>query len=224
VDLGSRLEEIRAEILAELGTVVPVGMILGHGFGNGTVRLKLAATGEREAKHLVERYGDTVEVTVGLLRYPMDRAEAVVLPRDATSSETVTIEGLAANLELEPTVLAAGSNGGGRVLLRSSAKETIAFGTASSILAWVVDPVTDSPIGGYEGAITLPAASVHLDPGESAEIPVHVGTASCVPELGYVLPPGNHLVRADVPVRDGSRAAAHFLEPVYAHLHVRNRP
>ena len=61
-------------------------------------------------------------------------------------------------------------------------------------------------VASYTGGIAGVGVGGTLAPGESSEIPVLVGTASCGPGVGYALPPGQYDVLVPVVVLYPQRA------------------
>ena len=57
---------------------------------------------------------------------------------------------------------------------------------------------TDQVVGAFDGGIRGVGLGGTLAPGESIDVSVFGGTASCLAELGYALPPGTYDVRAAI--------------------------
>lgn len=53
--------------------------------------------------------------------------------------------------------------------------------------------------GGFAGAVVAIGYGVRLDPGETKDLGVIIGTASCLPDASYVVPPGRYEVIAAIP-------------------------
>lgn len=70
----------------------------------------------------------------------------------------------------------------------------------------VLDPKTLAVVGGYAGAMRAPLVVFQAGSGETVEVPLLVGTASFVPELGYAVPPGEWLLAADLDLGGGKVA------------------
>ena len=64
--------------------------------------------------------------------------------------------------------------------------------------AYVYRQGTDQIVGAYDGGIGGTGVGQTLGPGESIDIDVVGGTASCLADLGYALPPGEYDVRAAI--------------------------
>lgn len=66
--------------------------------------------------------------------------------------------------------------------------------TNGRVTARVLDPSTCRLVGAFAGAQTMPRATFRALPGESATIPLLIGTASPAPNLGYATPPGEWVI------------------------------
>ena len=68
--------------------------------------------------------------------------------------------------------------------------------------------------GTYAGSVAFTAQTVSLEPGESEELRLIVGTDSCLPDTSYVVPPGRYGVIAAIPfsqIDTASRALPHLV-------------
>lgn len=59
----------------------------------------------------------------------------------------------------------------------------------------------DHMAGAFTGAIAMVGTRIELDPGATTELPLTVGTASCLPDASYVVPPGRYEVVAAIHFR-----------------------
>ena len=59
--------------------------------------------------------------------------------------------------------------------------------------------------GTFVGAITAEGFRIGLDPGSSTEVRLIIGTASCLPDTSYVVPPGRYEAVAAIPFNQPSR-------------------
>lgn len=195
------LEEVKSE-LRELA-MAHQGAIHGFGPGWGSVFTRLAADQEPLAARLHARYGAAVTLTLGHFPYPVGRP---VTSADRVSRgsppppQVVTIDGLDARLELSSDHIVAGRNGHGTVVLTNTGAVPLELRTAQPLVAVVLAPETGEVVGGYTGAVAGVGLNVHLAPGGQASVQVLFGTASFRADLGFVLPAGRYLVRAEVPV------------------------
>ncbi len=53
--------------------------------------------------------------------------------------------------------------------------------------------------GKFAGMTFMVGLRIELDPAASMGVPLKVGTASCLPDASYVVPPGRYEVIATVP-------------------------
>jgi hypothetical protein len=84
------------------------------------------------------------------------------------------------------------------VTVTNTGGEVVSFESGSPLTALVYMPGTDEVVGIYTGGIAGVGIGAELGPGESIDVDVLGGTASCDPDLGYALPPGDYEVRAPV--------------------------
>ena len=163
----------------------------------------MAADQEPLAARLHARYGAAVTLTLGHFPYPVGRP---VTSADRVSRgsppppQVVTVDGLDARLELSSDHIVAGRNGHGTVVLTNTGAVALELRTGQPLVAVVLAPETGEVVGGYTGAVAGVGLNVHLAPGGQASVQVLFGTASFRADLGFVLPAGRYLVRAEVPV------------------------
>jgi len=79
--------------------------------------------------------------------------------------------------------------------------------TNGGVTGYVVDPRTGIVVGGFSGAQRLPRVVFRLLPQSSERIPLVVGTASFVPDLGFAVPPGLWAVRVPLALGGGRGAS-----------------
>jgi hypothetical protein len=174
------------------------------GLGWGHVTLRLAATAEDVAAQLAARYGSALEITVGGLPYPLGRR---VEHRPAPPPlEPVEMPGLTAEIVLDDTTLRSGTIGWGRVVLRNAGAAEIRVDSEQPLVASLLEVGTGRKVGAFSGAIAGTGWSATLGPGDETSIHLLVGTDSCEPALGYLLPAGGYLVHTQVPVFLGQGA------------------
>lgn len=194
------LQAIYAEITTLVRDTSSSGSIaMGAG---PPIFVQLSADAEDLAAELVERYGDTVKISVGALPYPD--------PTVATDFDCRGFEGeigagdvvdgdLVATLSLEETTVASGGDFSGTATVTNTGTAELAFASGEPLVAIVFRPGTNDPVGLYVGGIDGVGTGADLPPGESISIRVIGGTASCDPTLGYALPAGDYDVRVYVP-------------------------
>ncbi len=196
---GGQLELVVQEIQQQMA---PGGPVTGVGKGASAVNVTLEADGEAFAAELVETYGAAVEVHVGWFPYPMPAELAasgeVTAACAADLAGPTDMNGLVAELRLDSGTLAAGDGTKGRVVFTNTGTGDVSFETGDPLVGVVVRPGTPEIVGTYSGDIAGVGAGGVLAPGETLEVGLLVGTASCIPANGYVLPPGEYevLVRA----------------------------
>jgi hypothetical protein len=186
-----RLEEIRQAIAARYRE-----LMRSVGRGAGVIHLALRADGQDAAAEVLAEYGELVEITVGLLPYP-DRfggdpmCEPLVGPI-AGDSQLVAVAQLAANS------VRSGLDFRGTVTVRNTGADAFDFQSGPRHAAVVFKPGSGSPSGFWTGGMDAVGFGKLLPPGESVELELVGGTASCDPALGYALPPGQYEVRVPV--------------------------
>ncbi|MBA3875679.1 MAG: hypothetical protein C0498_01865 [Anaerolinea sp.] len=210
---AARLEEIQREIMVLAGD-----RMQSTGIGAGTIDIQLRADGEAIADRIQAAYGEIVTITVGMLRYP-DRslpadASCALLP-DPIISETP----LVAEAALDVAAVRPGADFRGTVTVTNTGPEIVEFASGDPMTAVVFRAGSNRPVGGFTGAIGGVGTGGTLAPGDSLDIGVLGGTASCDPALGYALPPGRYDVRVPVDqytMRDNAPTEISYLlsEPV----------
>lgn len=198
-----QLQTIMASIRDDLRTH-PDGPLMGSGLGWGHITLRLVATAQDVAAQLTTRYGPALEITVGSLPYPSGRR--VEYRPGPAPLEPVDIPGLSAEIVLDDTTLPSGTTARGRVVLRNGGPAQIRVDSEEPLVASLLEVGSGRKVGAFSGAIAGTGWSATLGPGDEASIHLLVGTDSSEPTLGYVLPAGEYLVHAQVPVSLGRGA------------------
>jgi hypothetical protein len=171
---------------------------VGSGSARGVVTVDLRADGEQVAAEIVERYGDLVEVTVGALSYP-DRSLAGGFPCGLTlPPPSDEAEALVAIVELVDPEVASGADYRGVATITNVGEEMVGYESGSPLIAFVFLPGGEDVVGVLTSNVAGVAVQADLGSGDSIEVDVIGGTASCDPELGYSLPAGAYEVRAAV--------------------------
>jgi hypothetical protein len=196
----SRLEEIRQEI-NDTVTSRPRA-VMGFGIGRGRVNVKLAADQEALAASFHERFGNAVELRVGVFPYPpapgTDDQQKGPPAAARPKLPLLPSEEFEVGLEGEIVVSSGGTKGGVlRIHNRGSTESVIE--TNGGVTARVVDPATGDGVGGFFGFQTAPLITFRIAPGARISIPLLVGTASSVKSLGYAIPPGEWAI--EVPIQ-----------------------
>ena len=171
------------------------------------------------AADLDEQFGDDVNLTVGALAYPPSRTRAQRRRLDEELTAELLDPGQAV-VELDgPASVRSGYTLAHGLLVRNLSSAELHILTNGQITAVVVDPNTRHVVGGFAGAQRLPLVTFHIGVGQIRRIPLLIGTASFVPELGYAVPAGRWGVRATITLGP-DRDAARWLTPVLLPLTV----
>lgn len=203
-DLQGALLRIREEDPEAL-TGYP--MLPEHGDDGPPYRILLAPWAADVAEELHRRFGDNVKLQVGALGYPMGSGSGRVPdlpPAELGPDEAeVTLEG----------ALSVRSGHAARhgLIIRNLTSRSLDFQTNGQVTALVVDPGTGEVAGGYSGMQYLPLVRFAASPGTPERIPLLVGTASFVPDLGYAVPPGPWAIRVPLELGDGRRLSTPML-------------
>ena len=209
---GGQLELIVQEIQQRLASGGPV---TGVGKGASAVNVTLEADGEAFAAELVDTYGAAVDVSVGLFPYPMPSELAASTEVHVVCASDIAgptdMNGLVADLRLDDDALPAGDGTEGRVVFTNRGTGDVSFQTDDPLVAVVVRPGTTEIVGTYSGILAGVGAGGVLAPGETLEVGLLVGTASCIPANGYVLPPGEYEVLVRAVIDYSQRSAAPLL-------------
>ena len=199
--LEERTEQDRLAIQQEIvDRARPFLVSVGSGGATGVIEVALRANGEGMARQIVERYGDAVQVTVGMLSYP-DRARADGLTTCGPEMATLRLDTpLRGTLVLESGTVSSGADFGATVRVANLGTGDFDFQSGSPATALVFAPGGSEAIGSFTGGIAGVGLGEVLGPLESIDIDVLGGTASCDPALGYALPSGSYEVRAVIDV------------------------
>ncbi|HEU5043505.1 MAG TPA: hypothetical protein VFT75_05165 [Nocardioidaceae bacterium] len=169
----------------------------------GTFAIHLASWASDIAATLHEKYGETVDLEVGAIRFPgrdFDAGPLRTLPETPADSLGLSVEAIT------PLSVRSGRSAISRVRVVNHSQEKKVLSTNGQLQSAVVDDA-GAVVGRYVGAQNLPFVGFAVEAGSGTEVPVLVGTDSVVPRLGYAVPPGPwHLVvLLDV---DGERTAS----------------
>ena len=198
---GGVAQAVEATLAKELE-----GRFLSIGRAGGSIEVVLAADEEGLADDLLSRYGDAVHVRVGALAFPLEDAEAVCDdPDPSTDVPGLRIEVVA---PAEPISAAGVTPLQLHVELTNDGDIPIQFDSGTAV-GTILD--LSGKVVSASGTILIADVGfgVDLGPGASTELPLMVSTASCDPELGYVLPPGEYQLVAAVQHSDGDTTTLH---------------
>jgi hypothetical protein len=185
---GQASQALSAALTSELA-----GRFSSISQGGGPIVIVLAASEERLARDLVDRYGDAVDVTVGALAFPIDKASSVCT---AAGGEEAPLGLDAAIVPLDGPIVSGGVQPASfEVRLTNVSEAPIQFTTGTAI-GTILD--TNGNVVATSANVVLADVGMFVDlaPGASTTLPGVVDTASCDPSLGYLLPPGDYLMVA----------------------------
>jgi len=185
------VERIQQEIVDAAGP-----RMRSVGIGAGTIHVALRADGEALAERIQAQYGDVVEIQVGLQAYPRGRQPAVDCAERV--GQMVVGSPFAATLHLETPTVRSGEDFKGTATVRNRTDVPVDFESGDPMTALVYRRGTDQVVGVYDGGIGGTGLGARLLPGETIDVSIVGGTASCLAELGFALPPGEYDVRAAI--------------------------
>jgi hypothetical protein len=160
-------------------------------------RVSLAPWATDVAEDLHRRFGSDVALVVGALNYP-----SCTLHRPFHELPTVSdLDSAELTAELDgPLVIRSGHTERHGLLVHNASEHEVSISTNGQLTAVVVDLATGSLIGGFTGAHRLPMVMFRVTPRATQRIPLLVGTASFVPDLGYATPPGQWALQVTMDV------------------------
>jgi hypothetical protein len=164
--------------------------------------IELAAWASDVAADLHRRFARDVVLVVGAMKYPSctlryPLPELPVVPDVGTLELRVALDG--------PLVVTSGHTERHGLLIHNASEQEVGIVTNRQVTAVVVDPETGRLIGGFTGAQRLPRRVFFIAPGATELIPLVVGTASFVPDLGYAVPPGQWSLQVTLELGDGRK-------------------
>ena len=186
---GSDSEAIQAQLVEELE-----GRYLSIGLGMDGLAVTLAADEAELAADLQARYGDAINLYLGVLAYPLDRATSVCTDPPAESE----LPGL--SITIEPPgvpIAAAGAQPADlTVTVTNTGDAPIRFSSGTAI-GTLLDS-NGRVVNSNQIAVADVGIEVDLQPGASTDLPLLVTTASCDPALGYIVPPGEYRLITEI--------------------------
>jgi hypothetical protein len=190
------LRQVLARLHEERPGILMVSPDLSGGEAGGPpYQIYLAPWAQDAAGELWRRFGDQVDLRVGVLPYPLGSRPASDVAGPA--ERPAPLDPAEAEAELDgPAVVRSGHTLDHMLLLRDRSGAGLAIATNGRITASVVDPATGDVVGGFIGWQTLPGVVFRVPPGGTGRIPLLIGTASMNERLGYVVPPGDWGVQA----------------------------
>jgi hypothetical protein len=168
-----------------------------------TVTLKPSAVAVAEA--LYERFGDQLRLRVGALPFPPtpDTSTAATAESDRTDVSDLP-HGLTVQLSA-PLQVRSGEVSRTSLEVSNDTGQEVVVKTTGKLFASVVDPSTAKRVGGFSGYTKMPLVRFTVPHDGSTLIPLLVGTASFVQDLGYAVPPGDWALTVDLSLGDGRK-------------------
>ena len=182
------------------------------GYRRPPVEIGVAADAEAVAAELHDTYGEFVSLTVGALPYPPranppDRSRP---PRRADRQDTVDPSELQCALDGRLSIRTGRSVTHGLLLTNLTGRD-VTIVTNGHLTARIVDDA-GTVVGGYSGGQYQPRVTFTAAPAQTVRVPLLVGTASFVPDLGYSVPPGTWHLTAGLDLGEGRRIMTPALE------------
>ena len=156
------------------------------------------------AAELHREYGSSLRITVGHKPYPPERIrnrQPVPLP-----TSTVVVPDLQLTVTVDAAHVAQGKDFDGQVVFSNRGSQRIT-GMSGMLTGGLRAEGDDHMAGNFTGGTFLVGMLVELDPAASMNLPIKVGTASCLPDTSYTVPPGRYEVVAAVPFRQPDTSA-----------------
>jgi hypothetical protein len=185
------LEQIRDQV-TEMARAEEVGVFNGWGVGGGMVHIRLRADQVALAKQLTDRYGDAVDLALGLHHYPnseLDPSPESQRRSPVPERPPLLPDDVGASLG-EVLRVKSGQNLSSHLIVQNRGSVNIQVNTNGQVTARVLDPNTEELVGAFAGAQAAPLVRFEVLPSESVAIPLLIGTASPAARLGYATPPG----------------------------------
>jgi hypothetical protein len=174
--------------------------------------IRLAPWAAATAEELHQQFGDDIELTVGALPYPPGR-QPPHPPAAGSLPDLLDPDEIAAELD-GPAVVSSGHTLRHGLLLRNRTGRELQIATNGQVTAIVVDPHTGEVMGGFAGPQTLPLVIFRVAPGQTGQVPLLIGTASCMSRLGYAIPPGDWGMQATLTLGPHPRDSPRKRTPV----------
>jgi hypothetical protein len=152
--------------------------------------ISLNTQGLEVARELHERFADQVKLRVGALPFPPGPDEPWYEP---TLSDPLPLDHQLAGIRVEldgPLKVRSGETANHALLVTNEGPAAFTVHTNGTLTARIIDMRDGSHVGGFAGAQRMPLVTFPVAPGQTVSIPLLVGTASFVQELGYSIAPG----------------------------------
>ncbi|WP_433164399.1 hypothetical protein [Kribbella sp. CA-247076] len=150
-------------------------------------QVELAAWAIDVAAALKAKYGSLVDLRVGAMTFPARQLWVSEYTRQL-------LDGLAepTGLDVEPLsplTIRSGRSTHEEVLVTNRTEQEQVLLTNGALTSAVTDS-SGAVVGLYVGPRTAARVGFAIEPHQSRPVPVLIGTASVVPDLGYAVPPG----------------------------------
>jgi hypothetical protein len=151
------------------------------------IRIGLAAWATDIAAELHATYGNFVDLQVGAMRFPA--RELLVNPHTLQlHGEPAEDAGFGVE-PLAPLTVRSGRHAHRDLLITNRTERTEVLITNGELSSAVTNS-SRAVVGRFAGPHTLARVGFEIAPQQTRPVPVLIGTASVVPELGYAVPPG----------------------------------
>jgi hypothetical protein len=177
--------------------------------------ITLAPSAGAVAADLHQRFGEAVILTVGCLPYPPGRQPDRPAGRLARQPPGELLDPSEVQAGLDgPATVRSGQTLRHGLLVRNLTGRELTIATNGQVTAVVVDPRTGQVAGGFAGMQTLAGIYFRVAAGATERIPLLIGTASFVPDLGYTIPPGSWGIQIPLHLQRDLHARKPRLTPV----------
>jgi len=150
--------------------------------------IHLAAWASTYAIDLHNRFRDDVELHVGALRYPDPQPR---LWHEGFDQTPVVDPSVALVTLPEPIEVESGHSLQASLRVRCCGTKEMKFSSdGGHLTAVIVDPETETVVGGSTAPVPASLVVFGVPPNEERDVPLLVGTESFLPELGYSIPAG----------------------------------
>jgi hypothetical protein len=184
------------------------GQFSSVGVGAHGVEVTLFSTHEASAREIVDRYGSSVQVSVGLWPFPRPAGGPTTCPERWSLADPGPLR---ATLDM-PNRIGHGQFKA-RITVTNVGDIPISLDSGQPLLIYLYKPNGADPIATYDGTIAGVGLVPTLDAGGSFSIEAVGGTASCDISLGYDLPDGDYVARGVVENGSGSPIPAFLTDP-----------
>ena len=169
------------------------------------IRIGLAAWATDIAADFHARYGDLLDLHVGMMRFPgrelLGNAHLLQVHGEPAEGAGFGVEPLA------PLTVRSGRHAHRDLLITNRTERTELLITNGELSSAVTNS-SGAVVGRFAGPHTLARVGFEIAPQQTRPVPVLIGTASMVPELGYAVPPGQWTLVVVLQTETGSMLLA----------------